>query len=81
MHQIMTECDCEIKSLCSFAGECLAAKTNEKSLLPDCMLPDGGDPCEAFSSACRERDRWRHNLRRIIHLYRKIEAAKKEAEG
>lgn len=28
-------------------------------ILPGCMMPDGGDPCEAFKELTAQRDAWK----------------------
>ena len=40
----------------------------EMSILPYCMMPDGGDPCKGYAALNAERDRLRAALQEIIDL-------------
>ena len=37
------------------------------SILPYCMMPDGGDPCKGYAALKAERDRLRAALRHLVN--------------
>jgi hypothetical protein len=41
--------------------------------LPDCMMPDGADPCKAYSELLVERDHLRTEYERLKQMLKDLE--------
>lgn len=49
-------------------------------ILPDCMMPDGADPCEGFKQLAAERDRYRQGFDEVSRSHQATLARVAELE-